>query len=96
MAAFGNGDITEIAGSEATAIAAASTTTVEPKLTEIGVDGLALGDQVEVLPIDYGFQPTQGELLFASLEELVVSRTDADAGKVAVHFPRLGFRVNKL
>jgi hypothetical protein len=53
----------------------------------------AIGDTVEVLPIDYGFQPTRGALLLASMDELIVQRTDPRAGDVAVHFPRLGFRV---
>ena len=46
------------------------------------------------MPIDYGFQPTQGELLLASTEEIVIKRVDERAGNVAVHFPRLGFQVN--
>jgi hypothetical protein len=46
------------------------------------------------MPIDYGFQPTQGQLLTADFEEIVVKRQDERAGAVAVHFPRLGFQVN--
>ena len=58
--------------------------------------GLSQGDNVAVMPIDYGFQPTQGTLLIASLEELVVKRVDERVGEVAVHFPPLGFQVNKV
>lgn len=56
--------------------------------------GHSIGDTVEVMPIDYGFQPTQGQLLTADFEEIVVKRQDERAGAVAVHFPRLGFQVN--
>ncbi|MEH6559181.1 MAG: glutathione S-transferase family protein [Oceanicoccus sp.] len=96
MADFGNGTITEISGSAAIEIAASSPVTTQPKRAGMEADDLEPGDRVEILPIDYGFQPTQGTLLVASLEELVVARTDSAAGDVAVHFPRLGFRINKL
>lgn len=96
MAAFGNGTITEISGSAAIEIAASSPIATQPKRAGMEVDGLEPGDLVEVLPIDYGLQPTQGKLLVASLEELVIARNDPKAGYIAVHFPRLGFRINKL
>jgi glutathione S-transferase len=96
MAAFGNGTITEISGSEAIKIATSAPVIADTAAVDSTIDGLESGDHVEILPIDYGFQPTQGELLVASLEELVVKRTDPIAGDVAVHFPRLGYRINKL
>ena len=46
------------------------------------------------MPIDYGFQPTRGELVVSSVDELAVKRVDKRAGEVAVHFPRMGFQVN--
>jgi hypothetical protein len=96
MANFGNGTIKEISGPKAIEIAQSTHVTAQEKWPGIDAEGLAYGDQVEVLPIDYGFQPTKGKLLTASLEELTIARTDPVAGDVAVHFPRLGFRINKL
>ncbi len=96
MAAFGNGTITEISGSDAIDIAASAPVSTQSKQAGMKVDGLELGDRVEILPIDYGFQPTEGQLLVASLEELVIARSDPAAGDIAVHFPRLGYRINKL
>jgi len=96
MAAFSQGEGTSMTGEEAVDIACASEIATESKLTKTSEDQLSLGDLVEVMPIDYGFQPTKGSLLVASMEELVVSRRDERAGQVAVHFPRLGFQIKKL
>lgn len=57
--------------------------------------GIDASRDVEIMPIDYGFQPVRGRLVTATLEELALVRTDDDVGEVAVHFPRLGFQVNQ-
>lgn len=94
MAAFGHGKPTSITGDAAVTIAKTS----NPEA--IAADGgrssepFERGEQVEVVAIDYGFQPTRGELVLASEDELVVKRIDERAGEVNVHFPRLGFRMN--
>ena len=85
MANFGNGTIKEISGPKAIEIAQSTHVTAQEKWPGIDAEGLA-----------YGFQPTKGKLLTASLEELTIARTDPVAGDFAVHFPRLGFRINKL
>lgn len=95
MAAFGHGDIAAITGEEAVAIARDSDIATAPKTTDFVDEQLSVGTTVDVMPIDYGFQPTQGELLMASTEEIVVKRRDARTGDVAVHFPRLGFQINE-
>ena len=93
MAAFGHGNSTSMTGDAAIEVARNSVLTAEQNV--IGA-GFSPGDNVAVMPIDYGFQPTQGKLLIASLEELVVKRVDERVGEVAVHFPRQGFQVNKV
>jgi len=95
MQSFGQGGLTEIEGSAGLAAAKAAAPATSAKSTTAALDGLQIGDDVEVLPIDYGFQPTRGRLELASLEELVVIRADDQVGEVAVHFPRLGFQVRK-
>ena len=92
MAAFGHGEPTMITGEAAVEIALSSQPAARADTSETSSRSL-LVVMVEVLPIDYGFQPTRGELLLASMDELIVHRTDPRAGDVAVHFPRLGFRV---
>ncbi len=96
MAAFGQGEVEEMSGQTALDIARNAEPATEPKLGGMQPDDLALGDNVEVKPIDYGLQPTSGELLVSSVEELAIVREDPQVGKVAVHFPRLGFQVNKV
>ena len=96
MAAFGHGEAKSMTGEAAVAVAQASEMSTAAKATDFVDSQLQVGSPVQVMPIDYGFQPTQGELLLASSEEIVVRRTDQRAGPVAVHFPRLGFQVEEI
>ena len=57
--------------------------------------GIDPAKDVEIMPIDYGFQPVRGRLVTATLEEIALIRTDDSVGEVAVHFPRLGFQVKQ-
>jgi glutathione S-transferase len=56
---------------------------------------LPFGAAVTVAAVDYGTDPVAGELVISLPEEIGVRRTDARAGTVIVHFPRLGFEVRK-
>ena len=96
MGAFGQGDLTELSGAAALEIAKNATPMSEETSTMAGIDELSIGDEVEVMPIDYGFQPVRGKLQLTSLEEVVVRREDEQVGDIAVHFPRLGFEVTQL
>jgi hypothetical protein len=58
-------------------------------------NGIALGDQASVMPVDTGLDPVTGELVTASADRIVIRRTDPRAGTVQVHFPRLGYQLNK-
>jgi glutathione S-transferase len=93
IAAFGHGGIAEMDGQAALEVAK----NAQPETTE--KQGLTLssgpkvGDSVEILPMDYGFQPTAGILVVNALEEVAVRRNDEQVGEVVVHFPRLGFQV---
>ena len=76
MAAFGHGEAKPMSGEAAVAAAQASEISTAAKATDFVDSQLQVGSSVQVMPIDYGFQPTQGELLLASSEEIVVQRTD--------------------
>jgi glutathione S-transferase len=93
MAAIGNGQSTEISAERALEIAknAKPETIATPEAVETG--GIALGEQVSVMPVDYGLDPVTGELLSCSASEIAVRRTDPRAGMVVVHFPRFGFQL---
>ena len=59
------------------------------------IPGIALGDEVEVMPSDYGLDPVRGELVLVEANHVAVRRRDERAGTVVVHFPRIGFQVRK-
>ena len=91
--AFGHGQPQQIGSEEALAIAAAAPGT-EPAAVDAG-QGFAAGDAVTVTPTDYAQDPVAGTLCGLTRDEVAVERTDARAGRVVVHFPRIGFQVRK-
>lgn len=93
IAGFGHGGLTELSGEDALEIAKNAADSDVEKQGQALTSGPQLGDDVEVLPIDYGFQPTKGKLVINALEEIAVQRQDDQVGEVVVHFPRLGFQV---
>ena len=92
MLEFGHGDFEMIEGQMALKQAQAASPDEVDEGTFLG--GLTSGQEVDVMPIDYGFQPVRGELLSAGLDEIAIARTDEQVGRVVVHFPRIGFQVN--
>ncbi len=91
MIAFGHGQSTELSSTEALAIAAAA-----PGYAPCGVDaslGFEAGAEVTVNALDYGADPVAGRLVGLSVEESVIERVDDRAGRVHVHFPRIGFQI---
>jgi glutathione S-transferase len=93
MAGIGHGKSTEITSAQALGIAKAGTpgTIARPEAVETG--GIALGENVNVMPVDTALDPVHGELLTCSADEIAVRRTDPRAGTVVVHFPRFGFQL---
>ncbi|MEM9170170.1 MAG: glutathione S-transferase family protein [Pseudomonadota bacterium] len=55
--------------------------------------GAAVGSTVAVAPMGRGSDPVVGTLATASDDRIVVTRADARIGTVAVHFPRIGYRL---
>lgn len=95
MAGFGQGKPTEITSTQALEIAKKSKPAAIGNPLAIETDGLALGEAVQVMPVDYAFDPVKGELLHCSAEEICVSRNDPRAGSVVVHFPRFGYQMRR-
>ncbi len=84
---------TEITADNAIEIAKASKPEPIAEPAAVETDGIALGETVNVMPVDYALDPVRGELLTCSTEEIAVRRTDPRAGTVVVHFPRFGFQL---
>jgi len=95
MTAFGHGKPTEISSGDAIQLANSSKPEAVKNPVALETNGIALGAQASVMPVDTGLDPVVGELLTASADEIVIRRTDARAGTVQVHFPRFGYQINK-
>lgn len=55
--------------------------------------GLEAGAEFTVNALDYGADPVAGRLVGLSVEEVVLEREDERAGRVHVHFPRIGYQI---
>jgi glutathione S-transferase len=94
LRAFGHGTNDEIDSGAALAIARQAT-----PLASAGIDvdthGIEAGDEVVVAATDTGTEPIHGDLYAATHYRISIIREDARAGRVAVHFPRLGFELRR-
>ncbi len=95
MTAFGHGKPTDISSADALLIATSSQPRPVKNPVALETNGIALGDQASVMPVDTGLDPVTGELVTASADRIVIRRTDPRAGTVQVHFPRLGYQLNR-
>jgi glutathione S-transferase len=93
IAALGHGTPTDMASVQAIELARDSEPEALAANDFVDPTGLATGQAVTVAATDYGVDPVAGTLVWQDAEEIVVARDDARAGRVHVHFPRMGFRV---
>ncbi len=94
MAAFGHGQPEDASGEEALAHAEASEP-ILPELVNALPESVALGDRIDVTPVDYGLVPVSGVLRACSIEEIVIERDTSEVGGVMTHFPNPGFEITK-
>jgi hypothetical protein len=62
----------------------------------VDTHGIAIGDNVVIAATDTGTDPIEGTLYGANKSRVSIAREDARAGKVVVHFPRLGFELRRV
>lgn len=91
MAAIGHGTSHKMTSTEAIAIAAAAEPA--PLTDDIFQDehGIALGSRVTVTAESFGPEPTEGILRAATRTRYTLERSDERAGRLHVHFPRIGY-----
>jgi len=82
LAAHGTGERTELSALDAIDIARSA-----------GLPAAPPGESVIVFPIAHPKTAVAGRLLVADDDEIIVRRLDDRAGEVAVHFPRIGYRI---
>ena len=92
---FGHGAHSDLTSAEAIENARNATPAALPEEAFVDPNGFKAGDQVAISATDYGVDSVEGELVFAGTEELILRREDDRAGVVHVHFPRLGFKIEK-
>lgn len=91
MAAIGHGAPEKFSAAEAIAVAAAHAPAPLRDDVFQNEHGIPLGSRVTICAESFGAEPTEGELLAATRMHYTVRRTDARAGTVHVHFPRIGY-----
>ena len=92
--AVGHGSFSKLTSADAIAHAKASL----PEARELpwhDEHGLKRNDAVLITPLDYAFDPVAGELVVSAANELAVRRVDERAGEVVVHFPRVGYKLER-
>jgi glutathione S-transferase len=93
MRATGHGRRSEMTTAAALDIAAAATPQTAIMADPHDPNGRKPGDQVEVMPDDYGKVKVAGEIVALSPQHIAIRRHDPRAGEIVVHFPRAGFLV---
>jgi len=93
MAAFGQGSMEPADALAAIAVAAQSKPAGVEKDVFQDDHGIALGSRVTITAESFGLEPTEGELIAATRTRYTLRRSDARAGTVHVHFPRVGYQL---
>ena len=96
MAYIGHGTMEKASAHDAIEIAAFSTPAAMHDEVFQNEHGIALGSQVIINAENFGIEPTQGELIAATRMHYTLRRTDAHAGLLHVHFPRIGYALKLL
>jgi glutathione S-transferase len=97
MAAIGHGAMEKFGAADAIARAAASTPhTLLTDSTFQDDHGIALGSRVTIAAESFGPEATEGRLVAATRTHFTLERSDARAGTLHVHFPRIGFVLKKV
>jgi glutathione S-transferase len=92
---MGHGRRTDLSADDALRVAKESTPAIATVTDDREPNGIKPGAHVNVTPDDYAFDPVTGEIVASSVHEIAIRRTDPQLGEVVVHFPRIGFRVQK-
>ena len=95
VAALGHGVRSAMPAAAALAVAAAARPVpLPPPAAYDPPEDIAIGETVELTPLDQR-SPAAGTLAWIDAERVVLHVTNARCGTVAVHFPRLGYRLSR-
>ncbi len=94
VAAIGHGNVTDMTPGEALEIAGACEPATQETPDPGDPRGLKPGDAVTITPDNGGFT-VEGRVLSLRRHEIAIAREDEQVGRVAIHFPTIGYRVAK-
>jgi glutathione S-transferase len=92
MRGLTHGKHSKLSTTEALAIGVASEP-AEVASAPSDIPGIALGDEVEVMPSDYGLEPVRGVLVQVGQNHIAVRHHNEIAGNMVDHFPRIGYLI---
>ncbi|GKS86556.1 glutathione S-transferase family protein [Acidovorax sp. SUPP1855] len=95
IAALGHGRMEKFNAQDAIAVAAAAEPLPLPPEPFQDEHGIPLGSAVTIAAETFGTEPTEGTLVAATRTRYTLARTDARAGALHVHFPRIGYVLKK-
>ena len=93
---FGHGASSEMSAEQALEAARSAQPAALPSEVFSDPNGFLPGERVTIAAVDYGVDPVEGELVYAGTEQLTLKRSDDRLGDVHVHFPRAGFRIQRV
>ncbi|MEM7171974.1 MAG: glutathione S-transferase family protein [Pseudomonadota bacterium] len=97
VAAIGHGEVSEVSSQEALGIARGSDPETGQQADPLDPQGLEPGMRISVLPdVDGGDPAVMGQLQALDRDSLCLIRDEPAVGRVAIHFPRAGYRVSLL
>ncbi len=95
VAKLGHGEQTDMSPEQAIEIAKSVTPIDRSGIADNEPQGLKVGDSVTVGPdVDGGEQAVAGRVYFADASTISIERDEPEIGRVCVHFPRAGYRVD--
>ncbi|MFZ0889010.1 MAG: glutathione S-transferase family protein [Candidatus Binataceae bacterium] len=94
--AMGHGNMQPMDPDEALTIARASASPTHVIADPADPNGLEPGMKVSVTADDYGFEAVRGTVVALSTYEIAIEREEPTLGKIVVHFPKVGFRIQRV
>jgi glutathione S-transferase len=95
VAALGHGEPQGSTAEQAIASACSATSVANKEVISDAIPSLPAGQLITVTPEDYGSVPVSGSLLRLTHYDVALKREDPRVGEVVVHFPRVGYKVEK-
>jgi hypothetical protein len=92
----GHGQPEKLSAVEAIEVAKSSTPLAASQEVFQDEHGIALGSHVTITAESFGLESTPGKLIAATRTRYTLERSDERAGLVHVHFPRVGYVLQKI